>query len=272
MTTSTNGILSQAIANMQASEKIIRQFSGLPSNAIAIQQSVENTVTDILPQIQQMQTQVLSFAESLSDELKKQIELVDTESAAALQAFVNDIQQQAKPTQQLVQESLQQTRNANASITQNIQALEKISVQLKANIAGLQSNLQGEQQELDALNKKKYYLLGLGVFGAPGLIALGVLISKAQDKVHGLESQIKNCQTQINQQQSFLMQTQHFNQDFSDLTDKVSKVGNALSFVIGDVNNIAGDIEHDGITDRSQIKLYFTAASQELKSLVNDAS
>ena len=65
MGTKTDGILSQAIANMQASEKVIAQFSGLPRNAVTIQQSMETTVNHLVPQIQSMQADALSFVLSL---------------------------------------------------------------------------------------------------------------------------------------------------------------------------------------------------------------
>jgi len=272
MGTNTDGVLSQAIANMQASEKVIAQFSGLPSNAVTIQQSMETTVNHLVPQIQSMQADALSFADSIDDEINNQLAILDTETDVELQSFVDHVQQEAKSTQVAVDDCLEQVRQANKTIAENSQALQTITVDLKATIAGLQSNLDAEQRELDALNKQKYYLIGLGIFGIPGLIALAVLISNAQDKVHHLESQVRATQNQINQQESFLLQTQYFTQDLSDVMDKVGKVANSISFIVGDIDNIASDIQHGDITNRDQIRLYFMAANQELKTLIHDVS
>ena len=106
MGTDTDGVLSQAIANMQASEKVIAQFSGLPSNAVTIQQSMETTVNHLVPQIQSMQADALSFADSIDDEINNQLAILDTETDVELQSFVDHVQQEAKSTQVAVDDCL----------------------------------------------------------------------------------------------------------------------------------------------------------------------
>lgn len=51
----SNGILSQSIANMQQAEATIQSFTGLPQNAVNIQQNVGEVVAALLPQVQTMQ-------------------------------------------------------------------------------------------------------------------------------------------------------------------------------------------------------------------------
>ena len=69
----SNGILSQSIANMQQAEATIQSFSGLPQNAVNIQQNVGEVVAALLPQVQTMQQQVLAFAARLELQLTQQL-------------------------------------------------------------------------------------------------------------------------------------------------------------------------------------------------------
>ncbi|OSP50300.1 hypothetical protein B7G55_09310 [Aeromonas hydrophila] len=260
----SNGILSQSIANMQQAEATIQSFSGLPQNAVNIQQNVGEVVAALLPQVQTMQQQVLAFAARLELQLTQQLANTGPFNPEALKAFVDLVQQEIAPIQ-----TLTASQTANDRITQDNIALQRIGVELQATIAGLQSNLDGARQELDSLNKKKLYLLGLGLLGLPGLIALAVTLTQTQNKVSSLEGQVNQIEGQIQRQQGFLGQTTAFSQQFGSLIDRVSKVGNTITLLGGDIANVARDA---GQGDPELARLFFTAALTEVRTLQVDAS
>ncbi|BDC82035.1 polyhydroxyalkanoate synthesis regulator phasin [Aeromonas hydrophila] len=265
----SNGILSQSIANMQQAEATIQSFSGLPQNAVNIQQNVGEVVAALLPQVQTMQQQVLAFAARLELQLTQQLANTGPFNPEALKAFVDLVQQEIAPIQTLTAQTLTASQTANDRITQDNIALQRIGVELQATIAGLQSNLDGARQELDSLNKKKLYLLGLGLLGLPGLIALAVTLTQTQNKVSSLEGQVNQIEGQIQRQQGFLGQTTAFSQQFGSLIDRVSKVGNTITLLGGDIANVARDA---GQGDPELARLFFTAALTEVRTLQVDAS
>jgi hypothetical protein len=265
----SNGILSQAIANMQQAEATIQSFSGLPQGAINIQHNVTEVIANLLPEVLTMQQQVLVFGQRLEGQLEQQLANPNGLTPQSLQDFINLVQDEITPIQSLMARTLGASQAANSRILQDNLDLQRIGVELQATIAGLQSSLAGARQELDELNKKKLYLLGLGLLGLPGLIAMAVTLSQAQSKVNSLEGQVSQITGQIQRQQGFLGQTNAFSQNFSTLIDRLTKVGNTITILGGDIANVAHDA---GQRDPEVARLFFTAALMEVKTLINDAS
>ena len=79
------------------------------------------------------------------------------------------------------------------------------------------------------------------MLGLPGLIALAVTLTQTQNKVSSLEGQVNQIEGQIQRQQGFLGQTTAFSQQFGSLIDRVSKVGNTITLLGGDIANVARD-------------------------------
>lgn len=264
-----NGILTQSIANVQQTEATIRAFSGLPPQAVSIQTQVDQVVTDLLPQVQSMQQQVLAAGQRLQTALEQQLSNPDNLTPASLQQFIGLAEDALTPVSSVVTATQRAATDANNQITQDDLALQQLGVSLQSQIAGLNGKLTGAQQSLDDLNKKKLYLLALGILGIPGLIALAVTLSQAQDEVNSLQSEIAQTQAQIQTQQGFLTQVTGFAQQFSNVIDTITKVGNTLTFLSGDV----GSAEHDvGSATSQTVQLFFTAALLEVKTLISDAS
>ncbi|OHX16098.1 hypothetical protein BI343_16110 [Chromobacterium amazonense] len=264
-----NGILTQALNNLLQTEATIRSFQGLPDSAVSIQRNAEQVVDQLVPQIRTLQTDTQSVGQRLQSQIQGLLANFDQASPQQIKDSVSQMQAEAGPLSQQLQTVQQACFSSNNQLANDSQQLQAITAQLQANIAGLQSNLAGAQQELDALNKKKLYLIGLGILGLPGLIAMAVLLSQAQDKVNDLEGQVKSLQSQINQQQSFRDQTSHFSGDMSDLIDKVGKINNSLQFVSSDLVNALNDLDQN---NKAAAKVFLTAASMEINTMLQDAS
>lgn len=265
----SNGILSQALINLRQAEATIQSFQGLPDSAVRIQKNASAIVNGLLPEIARLQTDTLLTGRQIKQQLDELLTHYDQTSPPQIKQTIQHLQAEAAPLAAQIQRVQQNCQTANNQLMQDSQQLQAITIQLQASIAGLQSNLSGAQQELDALNEKKLYLISLGILGLPGLIAMAVLLSQAQDKVNSLESQIKSLQSQIDQQQSFRDQTRRFAGDMSDLIDKVGKMGNTLQFLSADLGNAISDLDHH---NTAAAKVFLTAASMELNTLLNDAS
>ena len=265
----SNGVLSQAISNIQQTQATLQAFTGLPQNAVSIQHDMAEAITGLLPDIIQMQQRVLAFGQRLEAQLQQLLANLGGTSAQSLQAFIRQVQDEMTSTHALIRQSLTASRDANNRVVQDNIALQRIGVQLQATIAGLQSNLEGARQQLDELNKKKRYLLSLRLLGLPGLIAMAVLLSQAQGKVNSLESEVSKLEAQIRRQQGFFSQTTAFSHDFGTLIDRITKVGNAISFLSSGIDNVSHDV---GKGEPQQAQLFFTATLMEVKSLLTDAS
>lgn len=265
----SNGILSQALANLLQTEATIRSYQGLPDSAVRIQQNAAQVVDQLVPTIRTLQGNTLSTGQQLQNQIGTLLAGFDQATPQQIKQDIKRMQALAAPLATELQHAQQDCYAANTQLANDSQQLQTITAQLQANIAGLQSNLSGAQQELDALNKKKLYLISLGILGLPGLIAMAVLISQAQSKVNDLEGQTKSLRNQINQQQSFRDQTSHFTGDMSDLIDKVGKMGNSLQFLSGDLSNVINDLDQ---SNKAAAKVFLTAASMEINTLLNDAS
>ncbi|MFC0140912.1 hypothetical protein ACFFJN_13010 [Erwinia mallotivora] len=266
----SNGMLSQAISNIQQLQATINGFSGLPQQAIAIQQSTSALLNDLLPQVQEMQKQVLALGITLQSQLNQQMTILNTQSASQLRAALQQVQTEISPVDGLVNQTIKAGKAANEKIIQDNIELQQIDVSLQNSIAGLQSNLAGANQQLDTLNKQKYYWLALGILGVPGLIAMAVELSKAQDNVNGLQGQVNQIQQQIQSQQGFFTQTQSLSGNFTTLVDKLTGLGSAITFLSRDIGNITHDLDDD--VPQQQIQLLFSVALMEVNTLVTDAS
>ena len=272
MTTPLKGILSQAIQNIRNSEAVIKAFKGLPKNATNIQKHVDQVTTNLLPSISDMQKKVLSFSNNLESQVKNKLAQLKKGKTDSLPQFAKQVTTKITPINSLIEATLKKCNKASDAINQDSIALQKISISLNVQIAGLRSSLKGEQQKLDALNKKKLYLLGLGILGVPGLIALAILLKKANDKVESLKKKKSRLKSQIRTQSNFLAQTKDFLKNFSELINKTSGVLNSLSTLLGDIDNISADIKNGKVLNLDQVQLYLAAALIEVNTLRTDAS
>jgi len=272
MASNSKGILTQAIENIKSAEAVIKAFKGLPKNAVSIQKNVGQVTDKLLPNITGMQTKVIAFSNSLQTLINKQIDQLDKGNTTTLPQFVKDVKAKIAPINNLIGQNLTKSHKASDAINQDSIALQKVSINLSAQIAGLASKLAGEKKEVDALNKKKLYLIGLGFLGAPGLIALAILLKKANDKVDSLKSQENSIKSQIRTQKSFLSQTKSFLKDFSQLINKLSGVLNSMDILLGDINNISTDIKQGKVSNPDQARLYLATSLIAVNTLSTDAS
>ncbi|OKB64937.1 hypothetical protein BHU62_20110 [Serratia marcescens] len=265
-----SGMLTQVIDNLSRTGEAIQKFPGLPANAVALQRNIQGAVNALLPDLKHMQRDVTAWGVKLAAQLDEKLAMLETLSMTELSVFIRQSKEEIAGVMDQVAKVKTRTQSTDAAVIENNLALQRIIVDLQATIAGLQSNLQGSQQQLDELNEKKLYFIALGIFGIPGLIAMAVLLSQAQDKVRSFERQISEQRSNIRQQQSFATQTATFSQDLLELSNQILKIGNAIEFVSNDIGNAEKNLSS---AEAQQLaKLFLTAAKMSVGTLLTDVS
>ncbi|BEM79456.1 hypothetical protein SME38J_35590 [Serratia marcescens] len=264
------GMLTQVINNLSRTGGAIQKFPGLPANAVLLQRNIQTAINALLPDLKQMQRDVAAWGVKLEAQLDEKLAALEALPVAELSQFIRQSKEEIAGVIAQVAKVQSRTQSTDAAVTENNLALQRIIIDLQAMISGLQSNLQGSQQQLDELNKKKLYFIALGIFGIPGLIAMAVLLSQAQDKVRGIERQISEQKSSIRQQQSFATQTAAFSQDLLELSNQILKIGNAIEFVNNDINNAEKNLS--GAEAQQLAKLFLTAAKMSVGTLLKDVS
>lgn len=266
----SSGMLTQVIDNLSRTGDAIQKFPGLPANAVSLQRNIQTAIDTLLPDLKQMQRDVAAWGVKLEAQLNEKLAALETLPMTELSRFIRQSKEEIAGVMGLVAKVKNRTQSTDAAVTENNLALQRIIIDLQAAIAGLQSNLQGSQQQLDELNEKKLYFIALGIFGIPGLIAMAVLLSQAQDKVRSIERQISEQKSTIRQQQNFATQTSAFSQDLLELSNQILKIGNAIEFVSNDINNAEKNLS--GAEAQQLAKLFLTAAKMSIGTLLTDVS
>ncbi|MBN5212236.1 hypothetical protein JY463_18685 [Serratia ureilytica] len=263
-------MLTQVIDNLSRTGDAIQTFPGLPANAVLLQRNIQTAVNMLLPDLKQMQRDVTAWGVKLEAQLDDKLAALETLPVTELSRFIRQSKEDIAGVMAQVSRVQSRTQSTDVTVTENNLALQRIIIDLQATISGLQSNLQGSQQQLDELNKKKLYFIALGILGIPGLIAMAVLLSQAQDKVRSIERQISEQKSSIRQQQSFATQTAAFSQDLLELSNQMLKIGNAIEFVSNDINNAEKNLS--GAEAQQLAKLFLTAAKMSVGTLLTDIS
>ncbi|MDM1815482.1 hypothetical protein LZ334_05165 [Serratia ureilytica] len=263
-------MLTQVIDNLSRTGDAIQTFPGLPANAVLLQRNIQTAVNMLLPDLKQMQRDVTAWGVKLEAQLDDKLAALETLPVTELSRFIRQSKEDIAGVMAQVSRVQSRTQSTDVAVTENNLALQRIIIDLQATISGLQSNLQGSQQQLDELNKKKLYFIALGILSIPGLIAMAVLLSQAQDKVRSIERQISEQKSSIRQQQSFATQTAAFSQDLLELSNQMLKIGNAIEFVSNDINNAEKNLS--GAEAQQLAKLFLTAAKMSVGTLLTDIS
>lgn len=264
------GMLTQVINNLSRTSETIQKFSGLNANAIPIQRNIKSAINALLPDIKKMQHDVTTWGLKLEAQLDKKLAVLESLTPSELALFISQSKEEITKAMSQVDKVKDRTKNTDNIVVENNIALQRMIIDLQATIAGLKSNLQGNQQKLDELNKKKLNFIALGILGIPGIIAMAVMVSKTQSTVNRIGSQIAAQQSDIRQQQSFATQTFAFSQDLLDLSNHMLKIGNAIEFIRNDIQNVDKNISGSEATQL--MKLFFTATKMNVKTLLVDVS
>lgn len=266
-----SGVLSQAVANLQAAEQQIQSLTGLPASAAQIQASSAPVIASTVSQVQAMQAAVNEFVNQAIPQLNAIKEMAEkSQPVDQIKPAMDVVQQESNNLKTLVDNASAQIKQASNEVMGYFNQLAQVNSDLTGQITSLQGQLGDAQSEEAAAQKKYYYLLALGPFGLIGLsVALGLYLKWKSD-VNDLQSQISALNSQIAVLNSMKLASQQLGTDFQGIVDKISGVQNTVEFVASDLLEIDSDLETG--TSLPVITLKVTAAITEVTTLGIDAS
>lgn len=265
------GLLSQALANVEATEKTITSLSGLPAAAEPIVQQSSQLIQSMAKSIRDLQAATAAAIPKIETNLN------DADAALKAGKPLPEVKQIIDAANAEAQSLQTQADAVSTEIGDDRNTIDGYANQLAGiendignEIAKLNGQLGDLKSKRDAAKKKYYWLLALGPFGLAGLAAALALYLKFKHDVDDLESEISAKQKQIDQQKALVTATKTLNGDFNTLVTKVSGVKNAVGFLASDIGEVVTDLEHDG--SRAVIELYIQAALSEAKEVAADAA
>lgn len=272
----SNGPLTQTINAASATADHILGLTNLPPEANALKSLAIDFKTNLKPQLVDMQNKVLSISAAATIAMTDvQAKLVtsnghpDPTTRDGIVQTLNNVQAELKYLGPITAAADASTTEYYTKVTAGSQTLAAVSASLDAQRAGLQGQLQSAQSEVDSIKDKMKYYGFLGLAGIPGLIAMGVLLSQANDRVNEVFGQIRTLDNQILQTEQTLLAVRAMLADFQNLSTSTLSVKTAVEFVVADVDHALRDVQ----SSTGPIALiYVTTALSELRTLSNDAS
>ncbi|WP_156462787.1 hypothetical protein [Rhizobium sp. Leaf262] len=272
----SNGPLTQTIAAATVAADHILSLSNLPPEADTLKNTATEFNTSLRPQLLEMQSRVLATAGSATTALTGvQTDIIDNKGVpdptvrTEIVRTLTSVQAELVSLVSMTKAADLATDEYYEKVTAGSRILSALSGGLDAQRNGMQMQLQSAQAEVASIKDKMKYYGILGLAGLPGLIAMGVLLSKANDNVNEASGRVRTLDNQILQIDQTLLAVRAMQADFQNLSTSTLSVKNATEFVFADVDHALSDVEHS--TGPIAI-LYITTALNELQTLANDAS
>lgn len=272
----SNGPLTQTIHAATATADHILDLTNLPPEANALKSLAADFNANLRPQLLDMQNRVLAIAGSatiamtdVQAKLSGSSGRPDPATRAEIVHTLNTAQAELAYLTPITIAADAATTDYYGRVTAGSQTLAALSAGLDAQRAGLQGQLQSAQGEVDSIRDKMKYYGFLGLAGIPGLIAMGVLLSQANDRVNEVFGQVRALDNQILQIDQTLLAVKAMQADFQNLSTSTLSVKTAVEFVAADVGHALRDVQS---STGPVAVIYVTTALSELHTLTNDAS
>ncbi|MGX9729584.1 hypothetical protein ACWYXO_02990 [Janthinobacterium aestuarii] len=265
------GLLTQTVANLLAAQQQIAALGGLPPAAQTIQAGCTGLIQPMVTQTRALQHDVAAFVQTATPQLAQVQTMLSAQAPLPdIKAAMSALQQQAQQLQGTANGTAGTLTTQTAQLMGYFNQLAGVEAGLQSQVTALQGQLGDAQSELDAAQKRYYYLLALGPFGLVGLaVALGLYLKWKSD-VSDLQGQIGGLNGQIGAFNGMKAACQQLGTDCQGLAASMSGVRNAVNFLVSDLLEVSGDL--DAGDAAVVIALMATAASTELATLGTDAA
>lgn len=266
-----NGLLSQAIANLNTAAQQVSTLSGLPPEAQALQSKIAAAVAPLVTQIQGMQKTGARFVTNALAQLNELLGLIASgQPMSDLKPKLALVLGEVGAMETTVDKVSAQIAVFSTMVFGDFNQLATIQANLGNQMSALNGQLTNAQGEEDAARKRYYYLLALGPFGLIGLaVALG-LYFKWRSDVNGYESQISALNAQIGTFMAMQNACKLLDSDFRSVISKTSGVKNTTDFVNASLQEINKDLGAG--VDRTTLDIVVRASITEVTTLSVDIS
>ncbi|MBB5019301.1 chromosome segregation ATPase [Chitinivorax tropicus] len=271
-----NGPMSQSLNATTIAAQAILTYQNLPPEVASVQTAAKQFLDQTRPQIIRMQQDVLGTIEVATPTLNKARQILSSAQGNPTPEQIQQVSQLISSVQTNFQQLLptvEATTQANTAFyNQMLEADRQLAVQsanLNAQKVQVQSQLDSYQSELQSIQSKMKYFGLLGLAGIPGLIAMGVLLGKAQSNVNDYSGKVNDLNQQLNQLNNSINQVSQLTQNTQVLVNATLPVRNAVNIVSSDITEILNDLQH---ANTAATMLFLNTALTELQVLANDAS
>lgn len=264
------GLLSQALANLQAAENQIAAVPGLPPQAVAVQQDSQAKIGLTATLVTQLQSTTQAFVADMTPRLANVMtQLQGSTPLSEITPELTAIQQSSSEVHTGVVAVADQIMALKVTVDGYDAQLAAVTNTLAGQMAGLQAKLGTARDNAAAASKKYYWLIALGPFGLIGLAAALAAYEVIRTEVAGYEQQASAAQAQIARLQAMVVATRQLMADFGDVGMKTQDVVNALEFLGNDIMQLVTDTSTG--TSRPQLILFAQAAQTELATVGSEA-
>ncbi|MEM7303606.1 MAG: hypothetical protein AAF468_21205 [Pseudomonadota bacterium] len=268
------GLLSQAVANLQAAERTVTGIQGLPQGAIPVRDASVRLVSRVAKAAPKLQQKVAAYQSATSADLEKGRSLaayVNTGSNTKnLVALLKKIQKQTVSLRQPVKACRDVADTADKELIGYTKKLSTVQQGLQAKNSDLRSKQAAAQAKADAWLAQAIAVAAqqraVGIMAGYAGPNLGMLqiVNKYRDQASAVQSQISHNNMMITA-------TQQMNTDFVDVKSKLSGVENTITMVDGHIDSIIHDLKAGELQPMEAV-YYTEAIKHQISSMVNEAS
>lgn len=245
MTNTTNlpsNIVTQALANVEATAQSVAAVSGLPPQVATVQTQALGIARQIVPTVQSLRQQVQQFVASAGPLATQAIAALDGPNPGSAAGLVSTMQGSAATLSTATKAASQQLGTARDQCDACVAAMGGATAALDGQIAAANAKRASDQQEVDRLNQTKLYWLALGPFGLIGLgIAIGEIVT-ANNTVASIEAEIASLTQQAAQAAKMKIDLQQLSTNVSALATRLQDLQNAVDYVCSDVALVMKDL------------------------------
>lgn len=272
MSTTSTGLLSQAIKNLKAMGAQIKALANLPADAATIKTSALNVFQGEITTIEGIQTKVAQFASASLPQLEQaKTDLENNTNLDQVETIIKNLNTSSTGLKTAVDASVTTINSNKDQVVKLTHALVPIGTQLNNQNITLHTQLQSAQQEAAAIRSKEKYFLALGILGLVGLAGAAIALKVQEDKVNGLLAQASKLGQEIANLEILIKSVKTMTTDFMGIINKMSTIKNAVDFVSSDIGEIVNDLKNTQ-GGQSKAKLYIIATISQLNTLAGDAS
>lgn len=266
-----SGLLSQALANLEAAEQQVATLSNLPPAAQQIQAESAAAISPLSSQIRSIQNMVGNFIGTAGPELSVlETMAAQGQSTSSIEEQLADVQNAAATLKSNVDEASGRIQAASSQVFGYFDQLAAIRSELTAQINTLQGQMNDAQSAEAAASKRYYYLLALGPLGIAELAAALSLYMKWKSEVNNYAAQASSLSAQINTLSQMESACQQLEADLQSVATKILDVKNSTDFLSSDILEINSDLASGSALPA--ITLMVKAAITETSTLAIDAS
>jgi hypothetical protein len=193
------GLISQALANMETVRAHLASLTCLPASAEAARTTVQQSVTSIIPAVQASSQSVGAYVDTATPLAAVAMAALDRGDPGQVEQSLAEMQTASAPAKAAVDAATAAIQTTMSDVNTQIVALDQAESALQQQISQASNELSEAQAEAADLDKKKYYWLLLGPLGLAGLAACIALIVTASQKVTGLQNRASQLRAQVAQ-------------------------------------------------------------------------